>query len=569
MLDRVNKELVPMKAHFFLWNAGTGPVVSYLSTYAKQMGFSGTTVGIIYTILPICGMVAKPLVGGIADKFLWQKKIFLFSQLLTAAAFIAILYSPTIDNNMEFTCDSGELAVNTVNVTANTNLLDQLREKVEFVECQMNCLSHPTFLKKLCKGTDNKDHCDATIADDKINIDVVLDSSSGWLVTENVFFKVVNVSVNKGDVFHPLCANLTSTSCQSTCNDVNLNMLASNSSKIENAASLYQFWVLLILMIIGWVGQAVVVSVGDAICFGMLGDKPHRYGYQRLFGALGWGIMSTIAGFIIDAMSGNSSVKDYTGAFYLGVAFLVLDFIVSSRLQYTQSNKSSSILRDVFPLLKDVRICVFLLWCIAIGMCTALVWNFLFWLIDELAEIQGITETKTIQGLTMAIQCLCGELPFFFLSGFILNRIGHVHSMSLILLVVGCRFILYSFIENPWWLLPIEVSNGLTFGLAYACMASYASIVAPAGTEATMQGMVGAIFEGVGVSLGSLMAGNLFDKYGRNTFRFFGIGALIACLVHAGVQFLLSRKDFDTKYMHPNEKATGLEDDQKELTIVN
>lgn len=141
----------------------------------------------------------------------------------------------------------------------------------------------------------------------------------------------------------------------------------------------------------------------------------------------------------------------------------------------------------MFPLLKDVRICVFLLWCIAIGMCTALVWNFLFWLIDELAEIQGITETKTIQGLTMAIQCLCGELPFFFLSGFILNRIGHVHSMSLILLVVGCRFILYSFIENPWWLLPIEVSNGLTFGLAYACMASYASIVAPAGTEATMQ----------------------------------------------------------------------------------
>lgn len=83
-------------------------------------------------------MVAKPLVGGIADKFLWQKKIFLFSQLLTAAAFIAILYSPTIDNNMEFTCDSGELAVNTVNVTANTNLLDQLREKVVFVECQVS-----------------------------------------------------------------------------------------------------------------------------------------------------------------------------------------------------------------------------------------------------------------------------------------------------------------------------------------------------------------------------------------------------------------------------------------------
>lgn len=71
--------------------------------------------------------------------------------------------------------------------------------------------------------------------------------------------------------------------------------------------------------------------------------------------------------------------------------------------------------------------------------------------------------------------------------------------MSLVLLSFGLRFLLYSVLTNPWWVLPIEFLNGSTFGMAYAAMASYASIVAPPGTEATTQGLVGAVFEGLGI----------------------------------------------------------------------
>ena len=70
--------------------------------------------------------------------------------------------------------------------------------------------------------------------------------------------------------------------------------------------------------------------------------------------------------------------------------------------------------------------------------------------------------------------------------------------MSLVLFAFGVRFVIYSLLENPWWCLPVELFQGFTYGLFYATMASYASIVAPAGTEATVQGTVGAVFEGVG-----------------------------------------------------------------------
>lgn len=148
-------------------------------------------------------------------------------------------------------------------------------------------------------------------------------------------------------------------------------------------------------------------------------------------------------------------------------------------------------LRDIGVLFLSPAILIFFAWCIVIGLCTALVWNFLFWHLEELADAtENCAESdwmKTLQGLAMGIQCFGGELPFFFLSGWLLKRIGHIHAMSLVLLCFGIRFMLYSVLTNPWWVLPIELMQGVTFGIFYSTMTSYASLVAPSGTEATLQ----------------------------------------------------------------------------------
>lgn len=48
-----------------------------------------------------------------------------------------------------------------------------------------------------------------------------------------------------------------------------------------------------------------------------------------------------------------------------------------------------------------------------------------------------------------------------------------------------------------------------------------------------MQGLVGAIFEGIGVSSGSLLGGYLMKAYGGSiTFRVFGIAAICLSFVH-------------------------------------
>lgn len=57
-----------------------------------------------------------------------------------------------------------------------------------------------------------------------------------------------------------------------------------------------------------------------------------------------------------------------------------------------------------------------------------------------------------------------------------------------------------------------------------------------------LQGLVGAIFEGVGVSTGSFIGGLLFASVGPgHTFEIFGVSAFIAFVVHVCLQMYLQR----------------------------
>jgi len=287
------------------------------------------------------------------------------------------------------------------------------------------------------------------------------------------------------------CPTANKMQCEVSCEDDVVSEILSGATD-KQAKSTYQFWTFFMLLIISWVGMAVVVSVGDAICFEMLGDKPQLYGQQRLWGSIGWGLSSIISGSLIDKFSEGQSAKNYAIGFYMMAIIILVDMLVSSKLRHSQTKTSSNILKDVGQIFSSLRVIVFFFWCVAVGLCTAMVWNFLFWHLEDLAAAQqtgceGSNYIGTLLGIVMGIQCFGGELPFFFLSGWLLKKIGHVNAMSLVLLGFAVRFICYSLLTNPWYVLPIELLNGVTFGLFYATMASYASIVAPPGTESTMQ----------------------------------------------------------------------------------
>lgn len=122
---------------------GTGPVVPYLSTYARQIGFSSLVVGVIYTIIPLCGMVAKPIAGAIADKFKCRKAIFLTAILGLAVSFVVLYYTPQlpVKRQLTFNCGPSAVLLNTCvgNSTSDLNqcAADELIQSSSEVSCQV------------------------------------------------------------------------------------------------------------------------------------------------------------------------------------------------------------------------------------------------------------------------------------------------------------------------------------------------------------------------------------------------------------------------------------------------
>lgn len=60
-------------------------------------------------------------------------------------------------------------------------------------------------------------------------------------------------------------------------------------------------------------------------------------------------------------------------------------------------------------------------------------------------------------------------------------------------------FFLYSIIENPVYVLPVEILSGIAFALFYSGAISYANLLTPAGAEGTFQGVVETAMTGIGL----------------------------------------------------------------------
>ncbi|RZF36309.1 hypothetical protein LSTR_LSTR014573 [Laodelphax striatellus] len=616
-------ELLPMKAHFFLFNAGTAPIVPFMPVYAKQLGFSSALVGTIYTILPFTGMLTKPIVGAISDRFRCHKLLFIASIVITIVSFFAIMYIPPVEGQLlgEVHCAPAYTHLKFCPPPNRTDryMVDKVMAEHKdntSITCKMECIGTPEFTTEVCSVWGFKHYCSTTqpssnfialaqahaLKDPNIGKTAVIKSTTtpapvtslqdlkfeGALQpyhTEQfggcLFIRMTGVrdltSNDYQNEIAPTCRRPVHTTCKLACDSPALADIGEDRD-LETPVVHYQFWALVACLILSWMGMAAVVSIGDTLCFGLLGDRPGDYGYQRLWGSVGWGYFAIIAGLLVDMFSNGLVVKNYTPVFYLMAVILILDVVAASRIKQTEHKQSLNILKDVRKMLMNVRILVFLLWCIIVGMCTSLIWNFLFWHLETLAKGNDVVWLKTLQGAIMAVQCFGGELPFFFISSWMLKKIGHVNAMSLVLFAFGVRFLLYSILVDVWWCLPIELLNGLTFGTFYATMASYASIIAPPGTEATIQGMVGAVFEGIGLSSGSFIGGLLFFYMdGAVVFRMYGLIVLSLCCIHICVQLYLGRhgtsiastsgKEFNhsARYASPND-AISMLGDHNELT---
>lgn len=240
------------------------------------------------------------------------------------------------------------------------------------------------------------------------------------------------------------------------------------SEDAEAASCFYKtwvFWSFVVLTYVGTIGFNVGNSISDAICFDMLGDENEsKYGKQRVFGSIGYGLTSLFAGYAVDLHT-----NDFTPAILILLAFALVDLIVLVRLKLPKLTSSESITKDVGKLIRNKKIAIFLVFATIAGMFDSFIFYYMFWYLEEVAEKTGMKDhIKLIEGITVAAECVFGEVLFLILSGKIIRKLGYIHCMSFCFACYALRLFLISLITNPWYLVGIEIlMQGCTYALCY------------------------------------------------------------------------------------------------------
>ncbi|XP_055373866.1 major facilitator superfamily domain-containing protein 6-like [Condylostylus longicornis] len=549
----VNVKLLPMKMHYFLFHMGTAPIFINIAIVARQKGFSSGVVGVLLTVVNLLGMISKPSFGWMADRFKLHKTIFITMQGITALSFFLIYFVPSFPSQVLVRNNSNNTEIyfcprNPIWDNCFENRIQNDESKV--FKCQLSCkLNEGLMEKQLCDDYRSNDCIsNKKTVEYEILIDIkTIEKNSTCLIMKD--FKNISNSYFNEEPSNPRLHNVK---CEINCEDQFLKSSLANRGTLpdDEIIKKYEFWVFCGLFLLGYSAFSVVYSMADTICFDLLGENAHLFGKQRMFDSVGAGTSAVVVGLTIDLVSGSSLFKNYTIMYFVCLISILLNMISSTNLKFTQSRKSKNIIKDVGKLFKSVKIITYFCWCCFAGIFSAVIWSFVFWHLEELSD--EITQNecggnyiKTIEGLCIFVQTCIGEIPVFFWSGYLLKKFGHVNCMHIIIGAFVTRFFYYSILSNPWWVLPIESLNGITYGLMSATMASYANYISEPGMEATIQGLVGAFFQGVGVSIGNFVAGTLFEFFsGKTAFIIFGSVGLSSLIVHILVHVILKAKFF-------------------------
>ncbi|KAL3180779.1 hypothetical protein MRX96_037205 [Rhipicephalus microplus] len=406
----VNRQLLPLKAHFFLYLAGQACVFPYLAVIGRQNGINAATIAIIFSLTPLTAVIIKPVCGFVIDRTQNATAVIVFLQVVLVIFHGIVFCSPSIKahSDSSFTgylnCNSSQLVIS--NSSSASCVVSGAREGSPF-------------------------SCNLTVFDDARSVDVTATGASDTVVNlKGVSSICGNVSAS-GRV-----ANETYAVLRCPCD-----------------TSVYSgnFWIYTVSVVVSWVCAATLYTVTDAAVCELLGDKVNVFGRQRLWGTISWGIVSPLIGMMIDEAS-NSTYTDYKPGFYVFVVVMLLDILLLLRMpRLRTADLSLNLFKDVATLFCNAEIVLFTAWTFIVGALIGVLWSFSTWYLEDLHA------SKLMIGLSNTVMSLCVEVPLFFVSNTILERIGYFFSYSAAFLTFSIKFIGYSYLVNPWYGLIVDI----------------------------------------------------------------------------------------------------------------
>ncbi len=280
----------------------------------------------------------------------------------------------------------------------------------------------------------------------------------------------------------------------------------------------YTFGALIPLVILYALVTSPIISLMDSAALEVAEAHQLSYGDMRLWGSIGWSIATWGVGTLIEHF-------DIHWLFYGYIGFMLLTFVAALSLPPRRHVLRAPFGHGLRRLLAQRGFLLFLLSVFLLSVTSGGVSSFFTLYMDRIGAQEG-----TI-GLAWTLAAW-SEIPVMLGAGAIMRRINAKGLMAIAFFTYALRWVLFSFIASPIWVLVVQLMHGLSFGAFLVGGVTYLNEHTPEGLSTTAL----AIFNTTAFSLasitGSLVAGVFYDTLGLGAmFRVFGVVALLGLAV--------------------------------------
>ncbi|XDV22663.1 hypothetical protein PO909_027509 [Leuciscus waleckii] len=575
---RVNRRLLVSKVFYLFFYAAYGSLHPLLALFYKQLGMSPTQSGLLVGIRYFIEFCSAPFWGIVADRYRKGKAVLLFSMLCWLFFNSGIGFVQPPDMKCKENLPTTTAMVTTIHPTTSnetlypstssiltTNQMRQRRDLYGHYPWRTTLLSVQSSGYSSERRFKRDSNTSFTVASDEPANTTESDQTTTTRPEPSTSFSTST----------PNNTNTTSSSTtQSTTLKPNLPPPEYNMDQVHAI-----FLLILLVVIVGEFFSAPAITIVDTVTLQYLGPHRDRYGLQRMWGSLGWGIAMLCVGIWIDHTSTNlvigkmecvmENYKDYRIAFIVFGVLMTIALIIATQFKFNVSHQGNSeenevgnqqaqprgspgmanseiptIVQaeefhfwDLMRLLCGVQYgtVLFVAWFMGFGY--GFVFTFLYW------HLQDLTGTTTLFGVCSVLSHV-SELAAYFTSHKFIELVGHIRVLYIGLACNTARYLYISYLENAWTVLPMEVLQGITHASVWASCISYLSAAVPPALRTSAQGILQGLHLGLGRGCGAMVGGIFVNYFGAaETFRGIGMTSLVILLLFSLIMCMTGQNE--------------------------
>ena len=523
---KIDKSFVVSKAFYFFFYTALGSLFPFFSLFYKQLWLSPGQIGLLLALRPAVKLVCLPLWRMVTDRFSKPKVVYFISILGWIIGYFgqsvvfptntpcygystedptiqAIAFSTPASNVHNLTATAKSSNITTRELIINNHISNYLQKwdprnyqdlskikqtggnllnnAVKFEELKIKNDASSRTQSLLWSQLNGHDANEGTNANIKSRADRQRgESASNSIRSEDVPIKDDSQAIKDPQKNNQLMADSPEEKIVTKGKDdgvlpyMTMKEMKESPKPSDDFRLKYNTWVfrtLILIVILTEIITTPTPMLADNAIVRSLVETDSEYGKQRLFGSLGLSLAAILVAVWVSLVTDclHTDTINYLPCFYLFEIAIGATVLVSLCVEFDRSleeEPNGYDFKDAMKLFKNFKNGVFLFTLFSFGFFHSLQNSFLFWYLQDLGG------TPVLFSIILLIYCLA-EVVMYFLSGYVGEAIGQQGMICLAFACYTARYLMYSYLKDPWLVIPMEMVQGITYGGVWSIAAVY------------------------------------------------------------------------------------------------